>query len=180
MTSYEIVLRIMGLEIMERNYLCTVKHTHTTNTAQVWHNQHLWFKELRGEVWEYSSSLMCFLNGLLLGNEKDLTRWAKNQWGFTFTQPQDFYMVLTEDYYTKHLQKTGASQNHINSKYKQNIWIFDLTHLSSTFLYLFVFLNGMELSFSCYIYRSLGETLPSVKLEVLWYLLNFEVLRYKE
>ncbi|XP_018528133.1 LOW QUALITY PROTEIN: probable inactive peptidyl-prolyl cis-trans isomerase-like 6 [Lates calcarifer] len=64
-------------------------------------------RELRGEVWQYSSSLMCFLNGLLLGSEKDFASWAKNQWGFTFTRPQAFYMALTEDYYTKHLQKSG-------------------------------------------------------------------------
>nr|XP_046228175.1 probable inactive peptidyl-prolyl cis-trans isomerase-like 6 isoform X3 [Scatophagus argus] len=63
--------------------------------------------ELRGEVWQYSSSLMCFLNGLLLGNEKDLASWAKKQWSFTFNRPQAFYMALTEDYYTKHLQNTG-------------------------------------------------------------------------
>ncbi|XP_040920601.1 probable inactive peptidyl-prolyl cis-trans isomerase-like 6 [Toxotes jaculatrix] len=69
-------------------------------------------RELRGEVWQYSSNLMCFLNGLLLGNEKDFASWAKNQWGFTFTRPQAFYMALTEDYYTKHLQKTGASHIH--------------------------------------------------------------------
>ncbi|XP_030261781.1 putative inactive peptidyl-prolyl cis-trans isomerase-like 6 isoform X2 [Sparus aurata] len=63
--------------------------------------------ELRGEVWQYSSSLMCFLNGVLLGNEKDLASWAKDQWSFTFTRPKAFYMALTEDYYAKHLQKTG-------------------------------------------------------------------------
>ncbi|XP_051265769.1 probable inactive peptidyl-prolyl cis-trans isomerase-like 6 [Dicentrarchus labrax] len=64
-------------------------------------------RELCGEVWQYSSSLMCFLNGLLLGNEKDLASWAKSQWSFTFTRPQAFYTALAEDDYTKHLQKTG-------------------------------------------------------------------------
>ncbi|XP_074471898.1 putative inactive peptidyl-prolyl cis-trans isomerase-like 6 [Sebastes fasciatus] len=64
-------------------------------------------RELRGEVWQYSSSLMCFLNGLLLGNEKDLADWAENQWSFSLTQPQAFYVALTEDGYTKHLQNTG-------------------------------------------------------------------------
>ncbi|XP_034086840.1 probable inactive peptidyl-prolyl cis-trans isomerase-like 6 isoform X1 [Gymnodraco acuticeps] len=64
-------------------------------------------RELRGDVWQYSSSLMCFLDGLLLGNEKDLTRWAKNEWNFSFTRPQAFYMALTEDYYNKHLRNTG-------------------------------------------------------------------------
>lgn len=76
--------------------------------------QHLWFKELRGEVWQYSSRLMCFLNGHLLGNERDLASWAKKQWGFTFTRPQAFYKALTEDCYSKHLQKTGASQQHFH------------------------------------------------------------------
>lgn len=60
-------------------------------------------------MWQYSSSLMCFLNGRLLGDEKDLASWAKNQWGFTFTQPQAFYTTLAEEYYIEHLQKTGAS-----------------------------------------------------------------------
>uniref|UniRef100_A0A3Q1IM26 PPIase cyclophilin-type domain-containing protein n=1 Tax=Anabas testudineus TaxID=64144 RepID=A0A3Q1IM26_ANATE len=64
-------------------------------------------RELRGDVWQYSSNLMCFLNNRLLGNEKDLASWAKEQWGFTFTRPQAFYMALTEDYYTKHLKKSG-------------------------------------------------------------------------
>uniref|UniRef100_A0A7N8X192 Peptidyl-prolyl cis-trans isomerase n=1 Tax=Mastacembelus armatus TaxID=205130 RepID=A0A7N8X192_9TELE len=64
-------------------------------------------RELRGEVWQYSSSLMCFLNGLFLGNEKELASWAKKHWGFAFSRPQAFYMAVTEDCYTKHLQKTG-------------------------------------------------------------------------
>ncbi|KAM7395310.1 hypothetical protein PAMA_006874 [Pampus argenteus] len=64
-------------------------------------------RELRGEVWQYSSRLMCFLNSHLLGNEKDLASWAKQQWHFTYIRPQAFYMALTEDYYTKHLKKTG-------------------------------------------------------------------------
>uniref|UniRef100_A0A3Q4BJ34 Peptidyl-prolyl cis-trans isomerase n=1 Tax=Mola mola TaxID=94237 RepID=A0A3Q4BJ34_MOLML len=64
-------------------------------------------RELRGEVWQYSSSVMCFLNGLFLGNERDLTSWAKNQWGLRLARPQDFYASIAEGYYAKHLQKTG-------------------------------------------------------------------------
>ncbi|XP_071372912.1 probable inactive peptidyl-prolyl cis-trans isomerase-like 6 [Centroberyx affinis] len=73
-----------------------------------WHT-YLWNKkrELRGEVWQFSSNLMCFLNGHLLGNETDLVSWAKNQWEFTFTRPQAFYLALTEDCYSKHLHRTG-------------------------------------------------------------------------
>ncbi|XP_034018035.1 probable inactive peptidyl-prolyl cis-trans isomerase-like 6 [Thalassophryne amazonica] len=70
---------------------------------------YLWTKkrELRGEVWQYASSLMCFVNGRLLGTEGDLASWAKNQWGFTSTEPQTFCHALAEDRYSSHLQKTG-------------------------------------------------------------------------
>ncbi|XP_042245935.1 probable inactive peptidyl-prolyl cis-trans isomerase-like 6 isoform X1 [Thunnus maccoyii] len=64
-------------------------------------------RELRGEVWQYASRLMCFLNSHLLGNEKDLASWAKKQWGYTFVRPQAFYKALTVDYYSRHLRKTG-------------------------------------------------------------------------
>ncbi|XP_035000079.1 probable inactive peptidyl-prolyl cis-trans isomerase-like 6 [Hippoglossus stenolepis] len=64
-------------------------------------------RELRGEVWQYSSSLMCFLNGSLLGDEKDFAGWAKTHWDFALTRPPAFYEALTEDYYTKHLQNSG-------------------------------------------------------------------------
>ncbi|KAM3861080.1 putative inactive peptidyl-prolyl cis-trans isomerase-like 6 [Diretmus argenteus] len=64
-------------------------------------------RELRGDVWQFSSNLMCFQNGQFIGNEKDLASWAKDQWEFTFTRPQAFYLALTEDYYSKHLKGTG-------------------------------------------------------------------------
>ncbi|XP_003976705.1 probable inactive peptidyl-prolyl cis-trans isomerase-like 6 [Takifugu rubripes] len=64
-------------------------------------------RELRGEVWQYSSSLMCFLNNLLLGDERDLIKWAKDQFSFTFDRPQSFYKAVTEDFYIKHLKETG-------------------------------------------------------------------------
>ncbi|XP_034555478.1 probable inactive peptidyl-prolyl cis-trans isomerase-like 6 [Notolabrus celidotus] len=63
--------------------------------------------ELRGEVWQYSSSLMCLLNGIPLGDEKDLAGWAENQWSFTFTQPAASFMAGAEACFTKHLKKTG-------------------------------------------------------------------------
>nr|XP_020488578.1 probable inactive peptidyl-prolyl cis-trans isomerase-like 6 [Labrus bergylta] len=63
--------------------------------------------ELCGEVWQYSSGLMCFLNGLLLGDEKSLINWSRDRWSFTFNQPQDVYAALAKDYYTKQLKNTG-------------------------------------------------------------------------
>lgn len=57
---------------------------------------------------------MCFLNNLLLGDEKALIKWAKDQFGFTFVRPQSFYKAVTEDSYIKHLKETGASRQHID------------------------------------------------------------------
>ncbi|XP_076011205.1 putative inactive peptidyl-prolyl cis-trans isomerase-like 6 [Genypterus blacodes] len=72
-------------------------------------NVYLWEKkrELCGDVWQYSSNLMCFLNGRLLGSEDELASWAKKQWEFTLTHPKEFYQALAEDDYSKHLQRTG-------------------------------------------------------------------------
>ncbi|XP_006626395.1 probable inactive peptidyl-prolyl cis-trans isomerase-like 6 [Lepisosteus oculatus] len=63
-------------------------------------------KQLKGEVWQFSSSLMCFLNGTLLGDEKDLKSWAEEQWDFSFVRPRALYLALTEDFYSKHLINT--------------------------------------------------------------------------
>ncbi|XP_069014263.1 probable inactive peptidyl-prolyl cis-trans isomerase-like 6 [Embiotoca jacksoni] len=63
--------------------------------------------ELRGDVWCYSSGLMCFLNGRLLGDEKDLAGWARDQWTFVLSESQNFDPALAEDCYNRHLQKTG-------------------------------------------------------------------------
>lgn len=70
---------------------------------------YLWKKkrELCGDVWQYSSSLMCFLNGQLLGNENNLSNWAKDKWDFTFTRPPALLKALAEDSYSKYLQKSA-------------------------------------------------------------------------
>ncbi|XP_074540685.1 putative inactive peptidyl-prolyl cis-trans isomerase-like 6 [Halichoeres trimaculatus] len=73
-----------------------------------WHAYLCWKKrELHGEVWQDSSSLMCLLNGIPLGDEQELASWAENQWSFTVAQPVAFFMVEAGDCYTKHLKKSG-------------------------------------------------------------------------
>ncbi|KAI1897612.1 hypothetical protein AGOR_G00085060 [Albula goreensis] len=64
-------------------------------------------QELKGEVWEYAGKLMCFVNCRLLGDEKDLAKWAEKEWNFSFLRPHALYLAMTEDYYSKHLQSTG-------------------------------------------------------------------------
>ncbi|XP_061785619.1 probable inactive peptidyl-prolyl cis-trans isomerase-like 6 isoform X1 [Nerophis lumbriciformis] len=61
-------------------------------------------RELRGVVWEFSSSVMCFLDGNFIGDEGALATWAENQWGFTCTPPQ---ASCVKEHYLKHLQSSG-------------------------------------------------------------------------
>lgn len=65
-------------------------------------------QSLKGEFWEYSSSLMCFVNGQLIGNEKDLKVWAEEHWDFIFFRPPALYLALAEDFYSSHLGNTKA------------------------------------------------------------------------
>ncbi|XP_023692455.1 probable inactive peptidyl-prolyl cis-trans isomerase-like 6 isoform X2 [Paramormyrops kingsleyae] len=64
-------------------------------------------QELKGEVWEFRGSVMCFENGRLLGNEEDLTFWAEKRWSCTSSHPQELCVTLSEDYFSKQLQSTG-------------------------------------------------------------------------
>ncbi|KAF5894674.1 peptidyl-prolyl cis-trans isomerase-like 6, partial [Clarias magur] len=64
-------------------------------------------KELRGEMWQYAGNVVCLLNGSVLGDEKQLSIWAENQWTFSFFRPQALYTALAQECYTKHLQSTG-------------------------------------------------------------------------
>ncbi|XP_054618075.1 probable inactive peptidyl-prolyl cis-trans isomerase-like 6 isoform X1 [Dunckerocampus dactyliophorus] len=61
-------------------------------------------REMRGEVWEFSSGVMCFLDGHFIGDEGALATWAENQWGFTCIEPQ---ASCVGEHYLKHLQSTG-------------------------------------------------------------------------
>ncbi|NXL85402.1 PPIL6 protein, partial [Alectura lathami] len=70
-------------------------------------------KELRGEVWAYTSRVMCFVNGGLLGDEKELLRWAHHQWDYRDFKPEALYQAIAEDFYTKHLKGSQASDTHM-------------------------------------------------------------------
>ncbi|XP_041950512.1 probable inactive peptidyl-prolyl cis-trans isomerase-like 6 isoform X2 [Alosa sapidissima] len=64
-------------------------------------------RELRGEVWQFDAPLMVYLSGRLIGDEKELARWAHEVWGFTLHRPHALNLALAEDYYTNHLRDTG-------------------------------------------------------------------------
>ncbi|XP_063078431.1 probable inactive peptidyl-prolyl cis-trans isomerase-like 6 [Engraulis encrasicolus] len=64
-------------------------------------------KELRGEVWNFNASVVVYLNGRLIGDEKQLARWAHEEWGFALHRPHALNLALAEDYYRNHLRDTG-------------------------------------------------------------------------
>ncbi|NXX90999.1 PPIL6 protein, partial [Centropus bengalensis] len=66
-------------------------------------------KELRGEVWAYASSVMCFVNGHLLGNEKKLLKWSYHECGYRDCRPKALYRAIAKDFYTKYLKKSQAT-----------------------------------------------------------------------
>uniref|UniRef100_A0A8D0FDI6 Peptidyl-prolyl cis-trans isomerase n=1 Tax=Strix occidentalis caurina TaxID=311401 RepID=A0A8D0FDI6_STROC len=61
-------------------------------------------KELRGEVWAYASSVMCFIDGQLLGDEKELLKWSYHEWDYRNFKPEALYRAIAEDFYTEYLK----------------------------------------------------------------------------
>ncbi|XP_011757208.2 probable inactive peptidyl-prolyl cis-trans isomerase-like 6 isoform X4 [Macaca nemestrina] len=63
-------------------------------------------RELKNETWEYSSSVMSFVNGQFLGDALGLQKWAHEVWDIVDIKPSALYDALTEDFSTKFLRDT--------------------------------------------------------------------------
>ncbi|XP_068016616.1 probable inactive peptidyl-prolyl cis-trans isomerase-like 6 isoform X1 [Melanerpes formicivorus] len=63
-------------------------------------------RELRGEVWAYTSSVMCFIDGQLLGDEKELLSWSSREWNYQDTKPSTLHQAAAEEFYTNYLKKS--------------------------------------------------------------------------
>nr|XP_017516518.2 probable inactive peptidyl-prolyl cis-trans isomerase-like 6 isoform X2 [Manis javanica] len=63
-------------------------------------------EELKNEVWEYSSYVMCFVNDQLLGDALDLQKWAHRVWDVVDFKPPALYEALTVDFSAKFLRAT--------------------------------------------------------------------------
>lgn len=74
-------------------------------------NQYLQEKkrELKGETWEYSSLVMCFINDRLLGDALDLQKWAQKVWDVVDVKPSALYEALTVEYSIEFLRDTKHS-----------------------------------------------------------------------
>ncbi|XP_011808276.1 PREDICTED: peptidyl-prolyl cis-trans isomerase-like 6 [Colobus angolensis palliatus] len=63
-------------------------------------------RELKNETWEYSSSVMSFVDGQFLGDALDLQKWAHEVWDIVDIKPSALYDALTEDFSMKFLRDT--------------------------------------------------------------------------
>ncbi|XP_006840053.1 PREDICTED: peptidyl-prolyl cis-trans isomerase-like 6 [Chrysochloris asiatica] len=63
-------------------------------------------RELQGETWEYSSYVMCFINGQFLGDVLELQKWAHRVWDVLDVKPFALYEALTLDFSSKFLRDT--------------------------------------------------------------------------
>ncbi|XP_066104510.1 probable inactive peptidyl-prolyl cis-trans isomerase-like 6 isoform X3 [Saccopteryx bilineata] len=63
-------------------------------------------RELKNEVWEYSSYVMCFINNQLLGDALDLRKWAHKVWDVVDFKPPELYEALTMDYSANFIRNT--------------------------------------------------------------------------
>ncbi|NWW70182.1 PPIL6 protein, partial [Climacteris rufus] len=66
--------------------------------------------ELKGEVWAYASWVMCFIEGRLLGDEKELFRWPYHEGDYGHFKPEALCQAIAEDFYSKYL-KNQTSRN---------------------------------------------------------------------
>ncbi|XP_062896847.1 probable inactive peptidyl-prolyl cis-trans isomerase-like 6 isoform X1 [Mobula hypostoma] len=64
-------------------------------------------KKQRGsDIWGFSSCVMCFLNGQLLGDEKDFLEWASAEFSYIDYRPKPLYEAIASDFYSKYLKDT--------------------------------------------------------------------------
>ncbi|NWU91733.1 PPIL6 protein, partial [Upupa epops] len=70
-------------------------------------------EELRGEVWAYTSPVMCFVDGQLLGGEEELLEWSDREWECCNVKPKALYQAMADDFYTEYLKASQASNSHV-------------------------------------------------------------------
>ncbi|XP_044531341.1 probable inactive peptidyl-prolyl cis-trans isomerase-like 6 [Gracilinanus agilis] len=68
-------------------------------------------RELKGETWQYPSTVMCFINDQLLGNEGCLQKWAYKKWGYKDFKPLTLYQALTSDYVSNYLKNSKLDES---------------------------------------------------------------------
>ncbi|XP_030055054.1 probable inactive peptidyl-prolyl cis-trans isomerase-like 6 [Microcaecilia unicolor] len=77
-------------------------------------------KEVKGEMWDYRSSVMCFINDILIGDEKAFLSWAYKNWAYTDFRPLPLYRALAEDFYLTHMKRSKHVFVYMNISIQEN------------------------------------------------------------
>lgn len=66
---------------------------------------------------------MCFIDGQLLGDEKELLEWSYHEWDYRDFKPEALYRAIAEDFYVKHLKNSQASGSvFLTRRYRVSGW----------------------------------------------------------
>lgn len=55
--------------------------------------------ELKGELWAFDDPVVCFVDGSLLGNHKDLLQWATDEYSYEDFRPPALYAAVATEAY---------------------------------------------------------------------------------
>nr|XP_006006712.2 PREDICTED: peptidyl-prolyl cis-trans isomerase-like 6 [Latimeria chalumnae] len=66
-------------------------------------------RNFKGEMWVFDSSVICYVDNQLLGNETALLKWAREKHDYINFRPVALYEAMCADFYVKYLLDTKAS-----------------------------------------------------------------------
>ncbi|CAK8671560.1 putative inactive peptidyl-prolyl cis-trans isomerase-like 6 [Clavelina lepadiformis] len=62
--------------------------------------------ELKGDMWSFSEPVICFVNGNLIGNHKELLQWAQDEHGYEDFRPAPLYSAIAEEAYKEYFTES--------------------------------------------------------------------------
>eukprot|EP00062_Callorhinchus_milii_P008386 gi/632951033/ref/XP_007891072.1/ PREDICTED: peptidyl-prolyl cis-trans isomerase-like 6 isoform X2 [Callorhinchus milii] len=62
-------------------------------------------QKMKGDVWGFSSKVMCFINDTLIGDEKEFLKWAEEEFDYQDFRPNALFEALADDFNFKFLTK---------------------------------------------------------------------------
>ncbi|XP_062980873.1 probable inactive peptidyl-prolyl cis-trans isomerase-like 6 [Elgaria multicarinata webbii] len=99
-------MAVYAAEALRRNFPAKIAEPKVLPLLQFAWDEYLQDKkrELKGEIWEYPSNVMCFVDGQLLGDEKMLLKWAYDVWDYQDFKPTALYEAITQDFLMKYMR----------------------------------------------------------------------------
>ena len=66
-------------------------------------------QELKGELWAFDDPVVCFIDGTLLGNHKDLLQWATDEYSYEDFRPPALYAAVASEAYKDYFLNSEVS-----------------------------------------------------------------------